>query len=822
LTGKISSRAAMYLFLLFFLGRPSSAQIPLTLPAEEAKPAPVKTAQRVSISDIPERVQQSAAVVRAASRHAAPLGNIVEIERAYPDFSASVRALLSRSRKLLNTQRSTAVVQNLRGTWATVRRRLDGWQTVLKQRSNYLHNDVIALRQESETWTTTKEGAAQQELPPDLLEEIDQNLRLIQQTEQAVLTRRNEILKLQGGVAELGIELDQLDDELQTASDTERAMLFRLDAPPIWKAPEAKPVPTAPVEPETTPQTLEVVQLYLWSLLSVIALQAGVFAVVLVLLLLLRRRSVCWPSGGDSAIGKLRFVAGRPYSAALLITIVAGLSLDPRAPDLLVNLGWLLMLVPLLRIIPGIISPGMKAGVWLLAALYAANLFVKFFPGQAIPTRLMVVLFEAVAIGGLVWLDRSLRKTLSSSGWRRATIVAVRIAAGLLCIAVVAEIAGATGLSRYLLSAVLRSVYGAVAVYGMVLIVQGALEKAVHSRSGSALVLGQLTPGLQDNLSWGMSWLGLISFIALMLKAFRVAEPLLRTARTASKQTISLGAIDFTLGAAVTFVGVLLATAILSRVLRFLLSAGLYGRMAVQRGTGEAVSKLLHYTVLTGGFLLALGAAGIDLNRFTLLAGAVGVGVGLGLQTIVNNFVSGLILLFERPLHVGDKITVGDTSGEVKDIGIRASRIHTWEGADVIIPNGNLISGNFTNWTLSDDRRRGELKVGAAYGTHPGRVLRILRELASAQPLIIKEPPPSALFTGFGESSLDFCVRYWTHLENYVDANSQLHEAVCERLASEGIEIPFPQRDLNVKSVDPAVIAPGLDGSAAAGAEAKS
>ncbi len=620
----------MYLFVLFSLGRLSSAQIPLTLPVAEAKPAPLKTTQPVSISDIPERVQQSAAVVRAASRHAAPLGNIVEIERAYPDFSAGVRALLSKSRRLLNTQRSTGLVQNLRGTWATVRRRLDGWQTVLKQRSNDLHNDVIALRKESETWQTTKEGAAQQQLPPDLLEEIDRNLRLIQETEQAVLARRNEILKLQGGVAALSIELDQLDDELRTASDTERAMLFRLDAPPIWKPAEAKPVLSAPAEPETAPQTLEILRFYLWSLLAVMASQAGIFVVLLMLLLLLRRRAVTWPPSGDSAIGKLGFVAGRPYSAALLLTILAGLSLDPRAPDLLVNLGWLLMLVPVLRIIPGIISRRMKAGVWLLAALYAVNLFVKFFPVQAIPTRLMVILVEAVGISGLVWLDKALRKTLPPSGWLRATIVGVRIAAGLLCIAIVGEIAGATGLSRYLLSAVLRTTYGALAVYGLVLIVRGLLEKAVHSRTGSALVLGQLPPGLQDNLSWGLNWLGLIPFVAMTLKAFRVAEPLMRYARTASKQTISLGAIDFTLGSAVTFVCVLLATAILSRVLRFLLSAGLYGRMAVQRGTGEAVSKLLHYTVLTGGFLLALGAAGIDLNRFTLLAGAVGVGVGLG------------------------------------------------------------------------------------------------------------------------------------------------------------------------------------------------
>jgi potassium-dependent mechanosensitive channel len=211
-----------------------------------------------------------------------------------------------------------------------------------------------------------------------------------------------------------------------------------------------------------------------------------------------------------------------------------------------------------------------------------------------------------------------------------------------------------------------------------------------------------------------------------------------------------------------------------------------------------------------------LGAAGIDLNRFTVLAGAFGVGAGLGFQNVVSNFVSGLILLFERPLHVGDKVTVGDTSGEVKDIGIRASRILTWDGADVIIPNASLISGNFTNWTLSNDLRRGELKVGVAYGTHSGRVLRILREVASDQPLILKDREPVALFTGFGESSLEFSIRYWTLLDNYVAAGSRLHEAVYERLEKECVEIPFPQRDLNLRNVEPGVLSPAPEARAVA------
>src|SRR2546428_7090501 len=138
------------------------------------------------------------------------------------------------------------------------------------------------------------------------------------------------------------------------------------------------------------------------------------------------------------------------------------------------------------------------------------------------------------------------------------------------------------------------------------------------------------------------------------------------------------------------------------------------------------ISNLLHYAVIFLGFLLAVGALGVDLNKFTVLAGAFGGGVGFGLQGVVNNFVSGLIVLVERPIHVGDAIQMGDLAGEVRRIGIRATTVRTGEGAEVIVPNASLVSEKVTNWTYSDSLRRMDVPVGMAYGSAPEKGLELL------------------------------------------------------------------------------------------------
>jgi potassium efflux system protein len=205
-----------------------------------------------------------------------------------------------------------------------------------------------------------------------------------------------------------------------------------------------------------------------------------------------------------------------------------------------------------------------------------------------------------------------------------------------------------------------------------------------------------------------------------------------------------------------------------------------------------------------------------------VLTGALGVGVGFGLQNIVNNFVSGLILQFERPIHIGDVLDIDGTTGKVTRIGIRSSTVKTFQGAEVIIPNANFISSKVINWTLSESLRRVELPVGVAYGTDPKLVTRLLEQAATAHESVLTSPAPMVLFKDFAESSLSFELQFWVMQEsNGTKVKSEVGLAIMQLLDHAGIEIPFPQRDLRLRSVDPTaaatLIAPDSAESKAAG-----
>jgi potassium efflux system protein len=208
------------------------------------------------------------------------------------------------------------------------------------------------------------------------------------------------------------------------------------------------------------------------------------------------------------------------------------------------------------------------------------------------------------------------------------------------------------------------------------------------------------------------------------------------------------------------------------------------------------------------GFLLALAALGLDLQKITILAGALGVGIGFGLQTIVNNFVCGLILLFERPIKVGDLIQLDSEWAYIKKIGLRATIVETFDQAEVVVPNSDLIANKVTNWTLSSRLSRLTIPVGVAYGSDVPLVLQILKDCAEQHPLVTKIRPPQVLFMDFGESSLDFELRVFVEdVANRLQVMSELHQAIDRRFREAGVEIPFPQRDIHIRSPKPSASA---------------
>jgi small-conductance mechanosensitive channel len=302
------------------------------------------------------------------------------------------------------------------------------------------------------------------------------------------------------------------------------------------------------------------------------------------------------------------------------------------------------------------------------------------------------------------------------------------------------------------------------------------------------------------NLLRGLHALAWLIWAYVTLDQFGLLDPARAAVLAALSAELAFGTLTLSLGNLLAF-GVTVAAAFwLSRLLRFVLETDLYPRVPLARGVPYAISSLLHYALLLGGFFLAISALGVDLTRFTILAGAFGVGLGFGLQNVVNNFVSGLIMLFERPMNVGDTVQIENLTGQVQRIGMRSSTLLTMEGAEVIVPNATLIAERLTNWTLSNRRRRVDVRIGVAYGTDPQRMLELLVAVARGHRAVLAYPPPLALFLAFGESSLDFELRVWTNeFEEWQVTRSEISLALLRALGEAGIEVPFPQRVVHVQ-----------------------
>ena len=400
----------------------------------------------------------------------------------------------------------------------------------------------------------------------------------------------------------------------------------------------------------------------------------------------------------------------------------------------------------------------------------------------------------------LLIIGWTLRRHAQPDEWHAGRDQGLRAAFVLILVAIGANTVGNVTLAQMLTEATLFTGLSFVAVVAVPQIFRFCLLVSMRSETARQLrMIRRHETVIRERLTDVATKIIWLLWIWLILARFRIADIFASYGQKIIDYPIGIGGFGLSLGDIFSAGLVLWVSIYLSRLIRFILDEDVLPRANLPRGVPYATSVLTGYAVIMLGALSSAAAAGIDMSRFALIISALGVGIGIGLQDVVNNFVSGMILLFERPLQVGDTVDVEGTLGKVQRIGLRSSTLQTFDGAERVVPNSRFISQEFTNWTLSDTSRRIEIAIGVAYGTDPVKVLQILQTIAVDHEGILKAPAATAIMTGYGESSLDFSLRAWTtRNDQWVIIRSELLITIGNALREAGIEIPFPQRDLHI------------------------
>jgi len=497
----------------------------------------------------------------------------------------------------------------------------------------------------------------------------------------------------------------------------------------------------------------------------------------------------------------------------IMFTLAWALPRAVLAPDL-----------PAWRLLP--VSPdharAISRRITFLAAVFAVDLFFGLasrslvIPDELISLYTLIVnTLEAIGIlalvQGRVWVteetaepedeDNPLASERATRFW-----ITLRRLVGLIALAViVTALIGYANLSRYLSQ---NLVLSGMIVGGLVL-VRGLCRELVGMALRSRLLRVELDiPHRTRNRTkfWLRAILDLIIYIwGLLLILVVWGVPLSEVWGAASKALLgfTIGNVTISIADIAVALLIFLAVTMLTRAVQRVLTERVFPQTGLDAGVRNSLSAGLGYVGLAIAAMLAVSALGLDLANIALIAGALSVGIGFGLQNIVNNFVSGLILLIERPIKVGDWINVGGHEGHVKQINVRATEIETFQRASVIVPNSELLSSAVINWTHKDRYGRAEVSVGVAYGSDVEQVMKILRACLDANKDILAWPEPTVVLQNFGDSALEFDARgYIDDVERRIFVQSDLRLAINRAFVEAGIVIPFPHRDIHIRNFD--------------------
>ena len=777
---------------------PPSAHDSSARPAASPGPTPAATPTPVpglAIAEIAPQAQTTLTKLKNLEPENTPDHAAETVQDALPPLTKDIDDLRAQSSKAAEAVGgSLDTLRNLQLDWGKLEETLTAHSNDLGERGRALDDEARQVEAIRALWqsTQTTTQAPGINAPPETLDLIREVLYNALVTQTRIKYRQTRVLDLQNRVGPLLARVDDGQAIVEQALASAVKTLFVRESAPLW-APEAQPAPDLAgrwraASAEQTTRFREFVEAHT----TLFAVHAAVFLALLGLFLWLRRVVHQWTED-EPHLKRAAPIFDVPVATALVLSFLVMGNHYTGAPSLVHAGVSALALLPTIVLLRRLLARRLHLVLWSLAAFTLVDQ-VRVATAEFPTINRWLFCSEVTgAIGVFLFLIRLQRGPGSTSRtalgrWGPTMFV---LAVAIFFAALGANVLGYVRLGTLLGTAALQSSYTAVFLYALLRVLDGLTVITLRVRPVSASRIAQTHRDQVQAQVYNVFWIGAIClWLKYTLEQVQLFAPLSAGAGSVLAEEHRLGTISLSLGQVLGFAVAIWLSLLISRVLRFFLSEEVYERVQLAPGLPYAISTMLNYLVLLIGFIVALGLLGVDLTKITIVAGAFSVGLGFGLQNIINNFVSGIILLFERPVKVGDVIQLGDTIGEVRRIGIRASIIRTREGSDVILPNGNLISNQVTNWTYGDRRRAVEVALTIAPGPDPNRVIQLLKTAAAKEPITEDQPAPEVYITGITAAGLSLIVRAWTgRYEDWIEVRSELNVTLLATLAREEIKL---------------------------------
>ncbi len=777
--------------------RPASttpATAPTATPAPSPPPSPTPPTDGAS-TEIISRGQDDLGTLKGCEPESGADQAVSPIDDALSDLSKKIDDLRDQGTKAsVTSETSLNDLQRLQTGWKNLEDTLIAYSSTLSGRGQALEAEAAKVQEITTRWKATRDATGVKDVNASavtakvILDVLDKATL----AGNRINYRQKDVQNLQDSVHALLARVDSGEDVVDQEVGAAYDKLLWRGSPPIW-SPDARPEPDlwsrmrADFYQQAAP-----VQNYIAAHRELCGVHLLVFLGLASLFLWLRRLIHRWTED-EPHLQRAAPIFDVPLATALAISflVMGGRQVD--APDLLQAGFAAAALLPTVVILRRVLARRLFPVLYALAGFTVID-HVREAMKTLPATRRWWFCFEMAAVAGtflwMLWTRMGGDQTTRPALGRRVS-VCCRLATAIFLAALGASVVGYVQLGDLLGMAALKSANCAVFLYAVLRVLEGLIVITLRVRPVSVSRIARTyRDQVQTRVYAVFRAAAMLLWLRYALEQFQIAKPLTTGVMDVLTRKISLGGLTFSLDQLLWFGVAIWASLLISRLLRFFLREEVFERVQLAPGLPYAISTMLNYVVLLVGFLIALGVLGIPLTQITLITGALSVGLGFGLQNIINNFVSGIILLFERPVRVGDVIQFGDATGEVRWIGIRASIIRTRDGADIILPNGNLISSQVTNWTYGDRGRTVEVALNIATGPAPEQVVSLLKAAADRDPAAQDRPGPEVFVTGLLANGFTVVVRAWTgRSEDWVAVRSELNVTLHEVLVRENIRL---------------------------------